>query len=579
MAAPSEADPARDDTPAALLSPDVTLLLRTMRSQHEQLIERLDEQERILKLEASGTPSPTRPLRAGGTFGSGTSSWASKSPLQAGERPPTGHSESAEQLDTLDSDLSTTQQLKSGLRSYTAEDLSLKLGAELAEASTQRRRFSQREKHMSNNAPRSLWRVGWTPTSIKVVNSPGFDVFFALVVTVNAVYIGFDVQRSLMNTGPRPLEYQILQYFFTTVFTIELVTRVVASRCRYFVSEDWIWALLDVVIVGTSLWEVLVDVLAGAVDLNTINGLSSLKAFRVIRLTRLLKMVQFLRIFRFVMALRTLVQSIMHTLKALFWALLLLVLIVYVFAVLFAQGVNDYVSGNPDLADSDMVLSGMKYFGGLDVSMLSLFMSIAGGVSWEQVIEPLREISTVWSLCYIFYICFTYFAVLNVVTAVFCQSAIESAQKDHATVVQNMIDDKESHLAKLRTLFSKLGADATGGITLRMFEEKIDTPSVREYFETLGLDIWDTWSFFKLLDANLGGVVDLEEFFMGCLRFSGTASALDLGKLSQDQAWLIKNQGRFQRFVEKELVLLREEMSTLSEFISSMSRGVACAQV
>ena len=35
------------------------------------------------------------------------------------------------------------------------------------------------------------------------------------------------------------------------------------------------------------------------------------------------------------------------------------------------------------------------------------------------------------------------------VTAVFCQSAIESAQKDHATVVQNMLDNKESHLQKL----------------------------------------------------------------------------------------------------------------------------------
>ena len=103
----------------------------------------------------------------------------------------------------------------------------------------------------------------------------------------------------------------------------------------------------------------------------------------------------------------------------------------------------------------------------------------------------------------------------------FCQSAIESAQKDHATVVQNMIDNKESHLDKLRTLFShllarvrdvvmsfdinqsvtrhrgrsyghlgKLGADRTGGITLRMFEEKINSPSVREYF-----DPWLLFSF------------------------------------------------------------------------------------
>lgn len=32
------------------------------------------------------------------------------------------------------------------------------------------------------------------------------------------------------------------------------------------------------------------------------------------------------------------------------------------------------------------------------------------------------------------------------------------------------------------------------------FEDKINSEEVREYFETLGLDVWDAWSFFKLLD-------------------------------------------------------------------------------
>lgn len=49
--------------------------------------------------------------------------------------------------------------------------------------------------------------------------------------------------------------------------------------------------------------------------------------------------------------------------------------------------------------------------------MLSLFMSISGGVSWENVISPLKKISTAWVVVYLFYISFTYFAVLNVVTA------------------------------------------------------------------------------------------------------------------------------------------------------------------
>ena len=59
-----------------------------------------------------------------------------------------------------------------------------------------------------------------------------------------------------------------------------------------------------------------------------------------------------------------------------------------------------------------------EYFGNLGLTMLSLFMSISGGVSWENVISPLKEVSLVWVVVYLFYISFTYFAVLNVVTAV-----------------------------------------------------------------------------------------------------------------------------------------------------------------
>ena len=53
-----------------------------------------------------------------------------------------------------------------------------------------------------------------------------------------------------------------------------------------------------------------------------------------------------------------------------------------------------------------------RYFGSLDLTMLSLYMSIAGGVSWEDVITPLRGVSEVWAFLFLFYISFTYFAVL-----------------------------------------------------------------------------------------------------------------------------------------------------------------------
>ncbi|CAE7259046.1 NaCP60E [Symbiodinium natans] len=301
-------------------------------------------------------------------------------------------------------------------------------------------------------------------------------------------------------------------------------------------------------------------------SLDSITGLSTLKAMRIIRLTRVLKTAHFIRIFRFIMALRMLVQSIMHTVKALFWAFLLLTLIVYVFAILFSQAVYDYISDptNPPLPDVAQEAAN-RYFRSLVRSMMALFMSIAGGVSWEEVINPLSYVSGFWEALFLFFILFSYLAVLNVVTAVFCHAAIESAQKDHATVVQNMLDNKEQHLQKLKSLFEKIGDRAAGGITFGMFEEKITSPAVRDYFETLGLDVWDPWAFFKLLDVDGGGVVELEEFFLGCLRFSGEATAMEVGKLAADQRWLIKSQGNFQKLVEAELLQTKELLAIVSQ--------------
>ena len=74
----------------------------------------------------------------------------------------------------------------------------------------------------------------------------------------------------------------------------------------------------------SSFWEVVVDIVHATSEnpsIDSIAGVSSLKAFRIIRITRILKTVQLVRVLRFVVALRTLVTSIFHTLKSLVWAL------------------------------------------------------------------------------------------------------------------------------------------------------------------------------------------------------------------------------------------------------------------
>mmetsp|Transcript_11018 Transcript_11018/g.26031 ORF Transcript_11018/g.26031 Transcript_11018/m.26031 type:complete len:94 (-) Transcript_11018:20-301(-) len=59
------------------------------------------------------------------------------------------------------------------------------------------------------------------------------------------------------------------------------------------------------------------------------------------------------------------------------------------------------------------------------------------------------------------------------------------------------------------------------------------------------------------------------EFFQGCLRFRGPARSMDVGKLIQDQKWMIHNQGKFQEYVQDELAQVKEKLSLLCDSFSA----------
>lgn len=467
------------------------------------------------------------------------------------------------------SSLSHTSSSPTIFQSYTAFDLELKEEAQATQAERTRRKYASVRQKLSLGT--SVVSTRTIQQVTKAIRHPLFDAFFAGVVFVNAIFTGLEVESSIAQHQSRQVlmdwQIRLSHYIFFSLFFIELIARLFLEGRRFFCSQDWMWNWLDIAIVSSSFVEIVVDVYEEANQFEGRNPMSGLKVFRIIRLTRLVKTIRLVRIFRFVVALRTLVTSILHTLKALFWALTLLGLIVYVFAVLFAQAISDYRSDPefPVLGEAESRAAD-RYFNSLPETMLSLFMSIADGVSWQEVILPLKAMDLTWVFLFLFYVSFTFFAVLNVVTGVFCQSAIENAQNDHAAVVQNILENKESHLKKITTLFAQLGADDSGVITYDMLQEQFGTPAVREYFESLGLDISDAWSFFKLLDMDGGGAVEIEEFLMGCLRLRGNARAMDMAKMMFDQNWLIKSQGQFQKFVEAELLKLNMQVGMITPF-------------
>merc|ERR1711933_291595 len=66
------------------------------------------------------------------------------------------------------------------------------------------------------------------------------------------------------------------------------------------------------------------------------------------------------------------------------------------------------------------------------------------------------------------------------------------------------------------------------------FETYMCNEKCQAYLETLGIDLSDAWSLFKMLDSDGGGTIDVEEFVSGCLNLKGSAKAVHIAKMEHD---------------------------------------------
>eukprot|EP00439_Symbiodinium_sp_Y106_P048110 s4526_g6.t1 len=368
----------------------------------------------------------------------------------------------------------------------------------------------------------------------KLVSSWQFEAFFAAVILTNSIFIGVVIQWESENSfaGPPDSIYAI-SIGYGILFTVELLFRMIAAGpWSFYCKANWAWNVFDTLIVASVLYEFLVDTRGQSTSMS-----SNLRVLRVVRLTRLTRIVRVFRVARFLRPLRTLVQSILGTLRALIWAMLLMTLINYVFAAIFTDVVGNYMSDTSQLESRDALV---PLFGTLQSSSLTLFMSISGGLSWFDAVHPLKRIGWLWVYVYCVYIAFCLFALLNVMTGVFCNAAIRGAERDAEMAVQTLMMDKQRLDCLLGKLFQKMDSDGTGKLDITKFEAYYRDDEVRAVFEALDLGAHDAWTFFQSLDNNEDHQIEAGEFLDGCARMRGPAKAVDLFALRTQTAKIRK---------------------------------------
>mmetsp|Transcript_46914 Transcript_46914/g.93391 ORF Transcript_46914/g.93391 Transcript_46914/m.93391 type:complete len:174 (+) Transcript_46914:1-522(+) len=120
------------------------------------------------------------------------------------------------------------------------------------------------------------------------------------------------------------------------------------------------------------------------------------------------------------------------------------------------------------------------------------------------------------------------FGLLNVLTGIFVDAAIQASASDRDNMIQSQIEERNSLINMIRGVFISFDEDGSGKVSEDEFHEMLKNSEMVAYLGAMGIDPSEASGLFRLLDDDGSGVVDIEEFITGFLRLKGQAKAVDM---------------------------------------------------
>jgi len=338
----------------------------------------------------------------------------------------------------------------------------------------------------------------------RFVSTDFFDAFFGFLIVLNAVLIGAEVQYRT-NHDDVHIVFQISQYVFCFLFVFEFVCRLGAYGPFYFGRKGW--GYFDLAMVCVSCMEVL--------DAITDVGSRSVRLQVFMKVTRMVRLLRIVRVFKFSAHLQIMVFMIIESFKSLFSTVVLLLIILYIFALCFTIGATDYLDDKLLLTENQRAAK--NFFGSVYDSALTCFQSMTSGLSWFEVIDPLRGMGDIYVIVFLFFIVFSLFVLVNIITGVFVDHALAKSQTERDLVVEKEITMKKACVQNLKELFTESDADKSGTVDYDEFMKHLQNPRVLAYMSALKLDTSNLVELFNKLDADGNGSIEVEEFVERCM--------------------------------------------------------------
>lgn len=403
----------------------------------------------------------------------------------------------------------------------------------------------------------------------KLVEATSFNYFICSMILLNAMTIGVQTQYMAVHwTSKVPQVFLCTELAFSFIFVTELTLRIAAYRCDFFFGHESSWNLFDAVLILMQVAEQLVSLIifvqGGRSNLEVSEMTDDTSVLRILRVLRLTRIFRVLRVVHLSGDLLAIFAAVVKGMRSFVWTVALLLLLMYVVGVFLTQSVTDHKIAFHNQNFSKGPLE--DFYGSLASTMLALFQAISDGKEWRDMLEPLMHELTPWlALPFCVYVAFVAFALMNILTGIFVDKALQSGQEEKRHFL----------LQEVRSVFGETEKEK---LSWEDFQAQLQNPHMQQLFEALDVDEDDAQELFHVLDTHHDGQIHVEDFVNGCLRLDGAAKAVDLAAFVEEYRGLSHNHLAQEQFVNNSLMWLMHAVQGAG-LQSQMSRTKSTSSV
>jgi len=412
-----------------------------------------------------------------------------------------------------------------------------------------------------NWKPPPVQRPWWKRLSLEDIPQAFILEFLpAFVVLVNAVVIGVS-----LDFNQDALHWQVIEWFFTTYFSMEALLRMRIIGCKeYFSAADAGWNYFDLLCLACAYTDIVVTALLQS---GSESGLGGIMLIKILRLGRVCRLIRVMR-FGAVRELRVIILGVLSGTRVLFWAIVLLFFTVYIVG-LMARMIMGEEEELPEFKTTQ-------------AAMMTTFRCVTDGcssVAGAPLHEYLREkYGAGFMLLYMVIFLFVVIGIFNLIMAVFLDSVLSD---HHARELQELgykSQEMEKYIANvIGTLCSghRIDLDADKPKTLcqsicgcctrkkslkkkqvsaivqrqlnqevvvarKDFSKWLEYPEMLEMLSFCKIEIATKHDLFDVLDAEMSDELHFNELVDGLMRLRGPITKVDVIALRLKMRHLVR---------------------------------------